>query len=94
MAQGTALQSPAPLPGPLLCLPLLYQPPPPQAQHCPAAPILGPAGSQLPPGPLGCCPVAPAKEDAEKWSVHLQEVTATLDQPGPALPLAAGRGLG
>ena len=86
VAQGTSLQSPALFPGPPLHLPLLYQPLPPQAQGSPAPPIPGPAGSQLSLGPLGCCPVAPVKEDAGNGSVHPQVVTATLGQPGPALP--------
>lgn len=51
--QGVAHASPAPLLGPLLCLLPLRQPQPPQAQRVPAAPVPGPAGSQLPLGSLG-----------------------------------------
>lgn len=68
--QGVSHPSPAPLLGPLLCLPPLLESPPPQAHHSPAALVPGPAGSQLSPGPLGHCPVAPAEEDAEKGSVR------------------------
>ena len=92
VAQGTLLQSPAPFLGPPLHLPPLYQPLPPQAQGGPAPPIPGPAGSQISPGPLGCCPVALVKEDAGKGSVHPQVVTASLALPSP--PLSSKEGLG
>lgn len=93
-AQGVTHQSLASLPGPLLCLLPLPQPLPPDSQRGPAAPIPGPAGSQLSPGPVGCCPVAPAKEGAGKQSVYPEDGQCHQgpDQLSPLSP--AGRSLG
>lgn len=83
--QGASKQRAAPCPNPLLHLSPLRQPPPPQAQRGPAAPVPGPANSQLSLGPLGCGPVAPAEEDARKGSVHPKHGPChpTLSQPSP-----------
>lgn len=92
VAQGIPHQSLASIPGPLLRLLPLLQPPPPEAQGGSAAPVPGPAGSQLFQGPLRYCPVAPAEEDAGKGSVHLEDGHCHwgLDQLSP--PSAAGMG--
>lgn len=84
----------ASLPGLLLWLLPLLRPLPPDPQRGPAAPIPGPAGGQLSPGPVGCCPAAPAKEGAGKRSVppedgHCHQGPDQLFPPSPA-----GRGLG
>lgn len=71
--QGTSRLSLTLLLDLLLCLPPLLQPPPPQVQRGPAAPIPGPAGSHLSPGPLGHGPVAPAEENSGKGDVHPED---------------------